>query len=129
MQRHVNGKNADTIQLTYPIMNGMLRIMWLGMTALSFFFVSCIPHRPSSPLVSSKDKYFELPQNSYSKIVIRHSSYTISFNPQTLIANWVAYELTAEETDGSWTRKGLNFMPDPDYDGIQADHSDYRGSG
>ena len=71
----------------------------------------------------------EQPRLLKNDIVISHSAYTLSYNPQTLTANWVAYELTAEETDGPRTRKGLNFMPDPDYDGIQADHNDYKGSG
>lgn len=61
--------------------------------------------------------------------LIFHSAYTLSYNPKTLIANWVAYELTAEETDGPWTRKGLRFMPDPDCKSKQADNNDYRNSG
>lgn len=69
------------------------------------------------------------PQLIQSDILLNHTAYTINYNPKTLVPNWVAYELTAEETDGPWTRKGLNFIPDPDYDGIQADHSDYKGSG
>ena len=55
--------------------------------------------------------------------------YTVSFNPSTKLPNWVAYELTADETDGPWTRKGLRFVPDPDCLGEQADREDYRNSG
>lgn len=55
--------------------------------------------------------------------------YTVSFNPSTKLPNWVAYELTADETDGPWTRKGLRFVPDPDRLGEQADREDYRNSG
>jgi len=77
----------------------------------------------------TKQKRFEQSEMIHDEVRIIHSGYTVSYNPRTLTANWVAYELTANETDGPWTRKGLNFMPDPDYDGIQADHSDYRGSG
>ena len=91
--------------------------------------VSCIPHRPSPALISSERQSIELPQSTFSENIIRHSAYAISFNPKTLIPNWVAYELTADETDGPWTRKGHNFMPDPDYNGIQPDHNDYKGSG
>lgn len=61
--------------------------------------------------------------------VINHYAYTVSYNPRTLVANWVAYELTAEETDGPWSRKGLRFVPDPDCRYRQADHDDYRNSG
>lgn len=60
--------------------------------------------------------------------VIR-STYIVLYISRTLIANWVAYELTTEETNGPWTRKGLRFMPDPNCHSRQADHEDYRNSG
>jgi len=99
-----------------------LLILALGQ-ALSACARHCHPKR------LRKEKKLELPKPTQSDIVIQHSAYTVSYNPQTLIANWVAYELTAAETDGPWSRKGLSFMPDPDYDGAQADHADYKGSG
>lgn len=83
----------------------------------------CLLKRPR------KEKKLELPKPTRFDIVIHHSAYTVSYNPQTLTANWVAYELTAEETDGPWSRKGLRFMPDPDYDGPQPDNDDFRNSG
>ena len=92
-------------------------------------FVSCIPHRPSSTLISSEGQSLELPQNTSSENVIRHVAYTVSFNPQTYLPNWVAYELTADETDGPWTRKGLRFIPDPYCRSEQADREDYKNSG
>ena len=91
--------------------------------------VSCIPHRPSPTLISSERQSIELPQNTSSENIIRHLAYTVSFNPQTHLPNWVAYELTADETDGPWTRKGLRFVPDPYCKGEQADREDYRNSG
>ena len=72
---------------------------------------------------------FEIPIEQYGGEIISHSAYTLSYNPQTLIPNWVAYELTAEETDGPWSRKGLRFVPDPDCHERQADNNDYRNSG
>ena len=91
--------------------------------------VSCIPHRPSPTLISSERQSIELPQNTSSENIIRHFAYTVSFNPQTHLPNWVAYELTAYETDGPWTRKGLRFISDPDCLGEQADREDYKNSG
>lgn len=58
-----------------------------------------------------------------------HFAYTLSYNSKTLTANWVAYELTAKETNGPWSRKGLRFMPDLDCKSKQADNEDYRNSG
>ena len=49
--------------------------------------------------------------------MVSHYAYTLSYNTNTLLANWVAYELIAEETDGPWSRKGLRFIPDPDCHG------------
>lgn len=75
------------------------------------------------------EKKLELPRTAKSDLVINHSAYTVSYNPQTLVANWVAYELTDNETEGQWSRKGLRFMPDPHYDGPQPDNDDFRNSG
>ena len=76
----------------------------------------------------SKQKRFEQSKMMHDEMCIFHSGYTVSYNPRTLTANWVAYELTAEETDGPWLRKGLRFMPDPDCYEQQADNDDYQNS-
>jgi endonuclease G len=70
----------------------------------------------------------EIPNELKQDDIIAHSAFTLSYNPNTLTANWVAYELTADETDGPWTRKGFRFMPDPDCKSKQADNEDYRNS-
>lgn len=99
-------------------------------TILCLFLMSCIPHRPSQQTEKQiNNRHIELCKTRPSEEIIVHSAYTLSYNPKTLIANWVAYELTAEETDGPWTRKGLRFMPDPDCKSKQADNNDYRNSG
>lgn len=41
-----------------------------------------------------------------------HTGYTVDFNPDWHIPNWVAYELTAEELQGDVPR-AKNFIPDP----------------
>lgn len=60
--------------------------------------------------------------------LIVHTGYTVSFNPDWNIANWVAYELTSSETEGAGERRG-KFMPDPDVEGDPVLHSDYTNSG
>ena len=42
---------------------------------------------------------------------------------------WVAYELTADEANGTIGRSGKNFRPDDKAKVIQADNYDYRSSG
>ena len=60
--------------------------------------------------------------------VIEHVGYTVSYNEQRRNPNWVAYELTADEVDGTEPR-GSKFIPDPSVVGRQAVDNDYRNSG
>ncbi len=94
---------------------------------LGIMLSACSTHcSKRSPKIEIK---LEHPKLNKFENVLSHSAYTVSYNPSTLTANWVAYELTADETDGPWSRKGLRFMPDPDYNGPQPDNDDYRNSG
>lgn len=60
--------------------------------------------------------------------VISHLGYTISYNADYRIANWVAYELTATEARGTVPRSDA-WAPNPSVNGPQADGDDYSGSG
>lgn len=60
--------------------------------------------------------------------VIEHIGYTVSYNEQRRNPNWVAYELTGEEVDGTEPR-GSKFIPDPEVVGRQAVDNDYKHSG
>ena len=60
--------------------------------------------------------------------VVYHKGYTLCYNSYTHASDWVAYELTAEETKGTWPRSN-DFRRDPSIQDIQAEHSDYRGTG
>ena len=60
-------------------------------------------------------------------IIKQYTGFSLSFNPTWHVPNYVAWELTASETDGATPRKS-NFMPDNDILGSpQLD--DYRKSG
>lgn len=61
--------------------------------------------------------------------VISHVGYTTSYNSNWLIPNWVAYELTATEVDGTYPRPKKPFEPDPLVKGKSAVHGDYSNSG
>ncbi len=60
--------------------------------------------------------------------IIEHAGYTVSYNPDWCIPNWVAYELTAEKTKGT-VKRGKNFIPDPQVKGRSATTEDYKNSG
>ena len=61
-------------------------------------------------------------------IILEYTGFTVSFNSQTKLPNWVAYELTKEETEGQ-VKRNSNFYPDPELKVKQADNNDYRNTG
>lgn len=67
-------------------------------------------------------------QKQCTEQIISHAGYTVSYNQDWLIPNWVAYELTAKEVDGQYPRRGA-FCPDPDVVGKSAVTYDYSNSG
>lgn len=44
--------------------------------------------------------------------ILKRFAYTCSFNPENNIPNWVAWELTADHTDGPYKRGGIKFQED-----------------
>lgn len=60
--------------------------------------------------------------------VIEHVGYTVSYNTGLRNPNWVAYELTAGEVQGTEERAD-KFVPDPKVKGVQAVDDDYKRSG
>ena len=44
--------------------------------------------------------------------ILKREGYTLSYNKTTKCANWVAWHLTKEHTDGSWSRRGLSYFED-----------------
>lgn len=60
--------------------------------------------------------------------IIEHMGYTLSYNSDLRIPNWVAYEFQDSELYGDFERRE-EFTPDPLFKGRQAYDSDYRGSG
>lgn len=56
--------------------------------------------------------------------ILRREAYTVSFNTQNNIPNWVAWELTADHTDGPYKRGGIKFQED---EGVTT--YDYQRSG
>ena len=60
--------------------------------------------------------------------IIRHTGYTVSYNENLRLPNWVAYELTRQETQGNAQRTD-RFIADPQVKGIIATNADYTRSG
>ena len=83
----------------------------------------------ATPLVELSDDQLELPASREGDRIMTYKGYVSSYNPETLIPDWVAYELTAEETYGDATREDKSFSMDMNYRGKQAMREDYWGSG
>lgn len=60
--------------------------------------------------------------------IIRHTGHTLSYNNNLRLANWVGYELTAQETMGNVERTDW-FDTDPKVKGTKVRHADYTHSG
>lgn len=60
--------------------------------------------------------------------LITHAGYSVSFNPKWHLPNWVAYELTKDETSGSLKRSD-KFVADPEVKESCATNDDYAHSG
>ena len=72
----------------------------------------------------------EIPVSTQKRDEIRltRTAFTISYNNFYKTPNWVAWELTRQETSGNEERKN-KFLPDPDLPEPRVEHSDYTHSG
>ena len=109
-------------------MNG-ISLLHFVVVLFSLLQVSCGGTRK----VAEKEEHhpIEIPRITTTRhsCVIEYKGYTVSFNEATKTPDWVAYELTEEESDGPWSRQGLRFFADPNCPSKQADNEDYRHSG
>lgn len=60
--------------------------------------------------------------------IIHHTGYTVSYNKDLKLPNWVSYELTRKETKGKEKRSN-RFIADPLVKGLIATNADYTRSG
>jgi endonuclease G len=70
----------------------------------------------------------ELPLYTKKEMVISHTGFTLSYNEKHEQANWVAYQLTKEETDKIFKRTN-KFLQDPKVRTGSATDEDYKNSG
>lgn len=97
--------------------------MKLRILLLSFLIVFAL-----SAQQTNKPQHLELPAIHQGDQIVKHIGYTLSYNEKHEQAEWVAYELTAEETQKAYERSN-KFRPDPDVATQSSDNEDYKGSG
>ncbi|WP_294471639.1 DNA/RNA non-specific endonuclease [uncultured Bacteroides sp.] len=82
----------------------------------------------SNRIPSSKDLEIPTSLTSRQEQIIRHTGYTVSYNRDLKLPNWVSYELTRKETKGKEKRSN-RFIADPLVKGAIATNADYTRSG
>lgn len=95
---------------------------------LSFLSYSCMGGKrvPQTAIAKQSDMP-SLVSAIANEILINHLGYIASYNSIAKIPNWVAYELTKEETLGI-VKRDNGFYPDPDLNADQATFDDYRNN-
>lgn len=78
-----------------------------------------IPPKAEIPVMYSGEK----------EQIVEHEGYTLSFNPVYKVANWVAYELTAQEVQTKKSNRFDKFLLDPAIKGGTALNEDYTRTG
>ncbi|MDC7231753.1 MAG: DNA/RNA non-specific endonuclease [Spirochaetales bacterium] len=87
----------------------------------ALLFISMVP-------LSAFSESLEIPAVTRPDAVLARAYYTLQYNEQFEQADWVAYELTREELEGTTPRKD-SFRSDPDIVTGSATLKDYKGSG
>lgn len=78
--------------------------------------------------LTQERNHFEVPEIRPSDKVIYHSGYSLLYNEVHEQSNWIAYELTDQETIKQFNRTN-KFLVDPAESTQSANDGDYKGSG
>ena len=109
---------------TFSASKAPLSLRRLGLALIIFLcYITVIPAQTLARI-----KNLELPSITQGDAVVKHLGYTLSYNEKNEQANWVAYELTAEETTKVVNRSD-NFQPDHAVRTGSATNADYQGMG
>lgn len=96
--------------------------------ALFFLAAYPAPTMVQQPKQSEVKKELATILDNRESQIIENTGYTVSYNKEWHIPNWVAYQLTAQETLGEVPRTG-GFEPDPQASGVVISANDYKNSG
>ena len=116
---------AKKKNITKKGINRYRLLVYIILSLVGYFVYRCGPTYTTEAI----DR-LEVPAQSCvsPELLICRDGYTLSYNCQRLIPNWVAYELTSEETGGDVPR-ATHFRTDPDIATMQAEVRDYTNSG
>lgn len=112
------------------------KLVWIAVLAIATGIWCMLPSvetsassgNPESDRSESRPELLKVKTNpSLPSQQVSYTGMDLSFNPRLHIPNWVAWELTADETDGA-TERASKFVADPDVAG-SAETYDYLYSG
>lgn len=81
---------------------------------------------PVKRQVDHRAKEMTKTSNAVTEQLIAHTGFTVSYNEDWLISNWVAYKMNAQRLETNVERHD-NYIPDPAVKGHSAENSDYKG--
>lgn len=113
------------------IMLEKMRTLVLLFIFILVAFCSCGNHKEEKQDCEGKDVImYELASidDDFDEQIIQHIGYTVSYNDKRHIPNWVAYQLTKEETEGEEERSD-DFFVDPMVKGVAVEADEYKHSG
>lgn len=106
------------------------KYIWIALVvALLLSIVLCLTLRKRNNVVSVEFAWLPSPLESVSEQILYKRSYTVSYNADTKIPNWVAWHLTAEHADGDVRRPKNAWHEDSLVPLPRATNNDYRNSG
>ena len=124
----MNKKQKAAIPAALVLAGGLYLLAGLGGSGSDVTISEPDPIEISIPATS--EGLLEVPSSGAPGRMVQHKAYLSSYNTETLIPNWVCYEITAEEAEGRLSREGREFRMDPDLRGCtQAMREDYSNSG
>jgi len=109
-------------------MKAEFRMMKIPIWAILLLMVFSLSFVHQQKILPEKTDYLELPKARPQDELITHIGYSLSYNREYHIANWVAYKLTAEQT-APVVKRNDHFIPDPLVRSVSASNADYKGSG
>lgn len=147
-----NKKTGKTFWESTKRFVALVCVLIVGITGLSFLYLNYVPeeraHQVTDTIVKELSEFGEskfktklqrtsLPsgaeipvlKNGAKEQIIRHEGYTVSYNPDFKIPNWVAYELTKEKVTNVRVKRHNRFVPDPAVGRATALNEDYTRTG
>lgn len=118
-------------KLPYWLYILIIIVVILGSDELkSFIGLKTDQEKIERPFVNTDMGQLEIPSMPKGKQgqVIQRTGYTLAYDKKTKTPQWVAWELTKEETKGNHERTD-KFLPDPNVEGAKVVTTDYTGSG